>query len=126
MHAAAVELDEEEHVQPLQPDRLEVKKSTASMLCAWARRNSRQPESRARAGGPETRLLEELADGRGRDRNAEAVKLTGDPLIPPARVLTREPQHQRTDLAADRRPTNPARRGPASRHQPPVPATSLA
>jgi hypothetical protein len=99
-----------------------VKKSTASMLCACVRRNSRHERSGSLAGGSEAGFAEELAYTGGGDREAEPAKLADDPLIAPPRVLTCEAQHQPADLAADRRPADSTWIRPALRHQPPVPA----
>jgi hypothetical protein len=49
---SAAELDEEEHVQPLQPTVSTVKKSTASMLEACARRKARQDSPERSPTGP--------------------------------------------------------------------------
>jgi hypothetical protein len=122
MHPAAAELEEKENVQPPQGTVSTVKKSTASMVCACARRNSRPGESGPLAGRPQIRLSEELAYGRGRDCQAEPAELAGDPLVAPAWVLTREAEHQRADLAADRRPTSAFAVSPATGDQPSVPA----
>ena len=70
----------------------------------------------------ETRVLEELAHRRGRDRNAQPAQLADDALVAPARILAGQAQHQLSDLAADRRPTDATGIGPAAAHQPPMPA----
>src|SRR6266545_152729 len=122
MHSAAVELDEEEHVQPLQPDGLDGEEVDGEHAVRLRAEELAPREAGALASRPEASLLEELAHRSGRDRNAEPMQLTGDPLVAPAWVLAREAQHQLTDLAADRRPANSIGIGPALRHQPAVPA----
>ena len=108
--AAAAELDEEEHVQPLQRDRLdgeEVDREHALRL----RPQERAPgESASRAGRAEPGLAQDLLHGRGGDCDAEAVQFADDPLVAPARILAREAKHQLADLAADRRPAAADRR----------------
>jgi hypothetical protein len=50
--------------------------------------------------------------------HADTSELTDNPLVAPARVLTREPQHQRTDLLRDRGSTrSPSRIRPPSSHK---------
>src|SRR5216117_3068837 len=83
---------------------------------AWARRKSRQlSRARTPAGGtPACRRI--LATVGCRDADADTGEFTDDPLVAPARVLAREPQHQRTELLGDRRS-----RRPPSRTRPPFP-----
>jgi hypothetical protein len=99
-----------------------VKKSTASILCALRPKELAPGETGELTSRPKTRDLEHLAHRCGRDHKAEPTKFTRDPLVTPAWVLTREAKHQLTDLAANRRPTNPTGIGPAPRHQSAVPA----
>jgi hypothetical protein len=122
MDAPAAELDEEEHVQPLQRDRLdgeEVDCEHALRLCAQERSPG---ESASRAGRAEARLMEDLLYRRGGDGDAEAVQLAGDPLVAPARILAREAKHQLADLPADRRPAAPTVVGPTAVDESSVPA----
>jgi hypothetical protein len=65
---------------------------------------------------------QDLRDGRRRNGDAEAVQLTGDPQVAPARVFPRQPNNQLTDLAADWRSADPTRIRPAVRDQTAVPA----
>jgi hypothetical protein len=50
-HLATFEVDEEQHVEPAQHDRVDMKKSHARVPAAWARRNSDQDGPDARAAG---------------------------------------------------------------------------
>ena len=102
-----------------------VKKSTASMLDACARRNARQDSPRTFAGRAESRPAQDLGDGRRRDGDAEPVQLARDPLVAPARVLARQPEHQCADLLVDRRSTASTAVGPVAGDEPPVPARSV-
>ena len=72
-------------------------------LCASARRGH--------AGLPQ-----DLPDRRCRNADADTGEFTDDPLVSPARVLTRKPKHEFTDLLRDRGST----RSP-SRTRPPFP-----
>jgi len=78
-------------------------------------------QARTLSGRTDALLAQDLPDCRRRQLQAEPVDLAGDPLIPPARVLSRESEHQLTDLTADRRSSDPAGVRPAASHQPPMP-----
>jgi hypothetical protein len=99
MHPTAVELDEEEHVQPLQPDRLDGEEVDRDHAMCLGSQELAPGEPRALPGRPEASLAKQLAHGRGRYRDAEPAKLADDPLIAPPSVLTREAQHELADLA---------------------------
>src|SRR5215218_9585637 len=122
MHPAAAELDVEEHVQPLQGDGLDREEVDGEHAVRLRPYELAPGESGTLAGRPQTRLSEELPYGRGGDCQAEPTELAGDPLVAPTRVLTREAEHQRADLAADRRPTSASAVRPATGDQPSVPA----
>ena len=61
-------------------------------------------------------MPEDLGDRRCRDAHADTGELADDPLVTPARVLTRKPQHQLTDLLGDRRSAG----SPPGIHPPPA------
>ena len=77
------------------------KKSVASRVAAWARRNVRHASSRCAGGG--IRCAQVLADGGCRDPVAEPAQLALDPYDAPAAVLPRQAQDQRRELVGDRR-----------------------
>jgi hypothetical protein len=109
MHAAAAELDEEEHVEPPQTDGLDREEVDRERAVRLRAQEVAPGEPGALAGGPETRVPEELPHRGGRDRKAEPTQLADDPLITPTRIFTGQAQHQLTDLAPiDGRPTRPA------------------
>jgi hypothetical protein len=112
----------EEDVQPPQPDRLDGEEVDCEHAVRLRAEELAPGEPGALPGRSETSLAKQLAHSRGRHSESEPTKLAGDPLVAPARVLTREAQNQLTDLAADRRPTNSTVIGPPPRHQPAVPA----
>ena len=99
-----------------------VKKSTASMLLRLRAQELTPGETGAPASRPESCVVEDLAHRGGRDRDAEPAQFAGDPLVAPTRVLERDAQHQRADLAINRRPARPTGIRPPSCDQPPVPA----
>jgi hypothetical protein len=85
--ASAAELDEEEHVQPLQRDRLdgeEVDREHARGLRS-EEGTPRQPGTLARRA--ETGLPQDFPHGRGGDAGAESVQLARYSLVAPARIL---------------------------------------
>jgi hypothetical protein len=107
MDASATQLDEEEHEQRPQRDRLDREEADREHLCACARRKVTPGESGSFAGRAEPGLPQNLRHSRRQDGDPETVQLTHDPLVAPARTLARQPQHQRADRLVDRRP--PAR-----------------
>jgi hypothetical protein len=68
-----------------------VKKSTARMLAACARRNARHERPERSSAGPS--LAQQLAHSCRRDLDPEPAQFADDALISPARVLARQPQH---------------------------------
>jgi hypothetical protein len=79
--APTTQLDEEEQDSRCSAIVSTVKKSSASMRCACARRNPRQGESASRAGRADPGLADDLPHGRGGDCDAEAVRFADDPLV---------------------------------------------
>src|SRR6478609_1317872 len=89
-----------------------VKKSTAMMLLACVRRNSRHDGPRRSVGpSPSTRriFLTVVAD----NRYAEAFHLADDPMITPPRILAGKPHDQRSNVGGDRWSTRRTHVGPA-------------
>jgi hypothetical protein len=62
-------------------------------------------------------LSEDLGDRRCRDAYAHTGEFADDPLVTPARVLTRKPQHQVADLLGDRRSTGSSGIRPPSAYE---------
>ncbi len=98
------------------------KKSTASAVDAWTRRNCRQLVSprRAGAGGIRARFGDP-ADRRGSDPVTQRAQLALDALVPPRGVVPGQPLDQRGDLPRHRRPAGAVRVGPPIRDQTAVP-----
>ena len=53
-------------------------------------------------------MPQDLGDRRCRDAHADSGEFTNDPLVAPARVLTRQPKHELTDLFGNRGSTRSA------------------
>jgi len=95
------------------------KKSTASMLAAWVRRNWRQLVSGCRRDAV---ALEDPADRRGAYAVAECEQLALDSDISPARVLLRHAHYQGGEGVVDGWSSGPVGVGPLSADEATVPA----
>src|SRR6266511_2049092 len=122
VYAPAAELNEEEHVEPLQPDGFDGEEVDRDHALGLRSQELAPTEARALAGRSEASLAKQVAHRRRRYREAEPAELTGDPLVAPAPVLPGEPKNQVPDLAADRRAADPTGIPPALRDQPTVPS----
>ena len=119
---AAVERDEEQHVDPRQQHGLDgqevTRKHRGRLLAQEASPTETVSLRRRRQPMPD----QDRAHRTRRDRNTQAEQLTDDPLVAPARVLSGEPDDELLDFASDRRTSDPtARIRPTARHQPLVP-----
>jgi hypothetical protein len=76
----------------------------------------------APAGRPKTRCPKPCAHGRRRDHHAKAFQFADDTLITPLRIVSRETDHQRPDLTAERRAPGSTRICPPLRNQASMPA----
>jgi hypothetical protein len=104
-----------------------VKKSHATMLAAWARRNSRQPGPDDRGAGVESGAGERSTDRRGRYPDAESGQLTADPPVAPARILACQTQHHGPHIGWHARASALAGRlSPLPAHERPMPAQQRA
>src|SRR5450759_1401140 len=95
------ELDEEQHVDSPQRDRVdreEVAREHALRLAAdeLAPGKPSAPSRRSEPGAGE-----DPTDARWGDLDTERDQLSGDPLVSPPRVLPRESQHELADIPAD-------------------------
>src|SRR5207237_1376393 len=103
VHTAAAQLDEEEHVQPLQPNGLDCEEIDREHASPVRSHELTPCHPTARAGGSETLCPKPRAHRRRRHRHAKALQFADDALITPPRVVSRETDNQRSDLTADRR-----------------------
>src|SRR6266540_7132302 len=92
------------------------------MLAACARRNSRQEDPERLGAGPRPAWASSRRTVLGETRRL-SIELARDPLVAPAWVLARQPQHEFARGGVDRRAPGPrARVGPSPPHELPVPA----
>src|SRR6266536_3879005 len=92
--APAAELDEEEHVEAAQRDRLDGKEVAGDGACGLLA-NERRPGCSLAAWRRVYASTLKHSPHRARgEAEAELDQLTSDPLIAPARVLPRQPHHQ--------------------------------
>jgi hypothetical protein len=106
MHATTAQLDEEEHVEPLQPGRLHREEIDRQHALPMRSYELAPGDAWASADRPEATCPQPGAHGGRRYRNAKPLELTDDALVSPPRVLSRQTQDQLPDLLANRRPTN--------------------
>ena len=104
MHTTTAQLDEEEHVEPLQPDRLHGEEIDGEHTLPMRSYEFAPGRAPARADRTEATFPKPCAHGRRRHRDAESFELPNDALISPARVFCREPQHQLPNFRTNRRP----------------------
>ena len=121
MDTATAQFDEEEDIQPLQPNRLDGEEVDRQQVRRCARRNSRQVIPPREPAGPRPPSRSPRPHRRGGDRQAQALQFAHNPLISPPRVLARETEDQRSDLTSKRRATDSMRVGPPLRHQATMP-----
>ena len=123
MDTASVQLDEEQHIQPPQRDRVNSEEVT--------RQDSRGLLTEERppgGGGPPRCRIQAVAVQRGADRgcrdsHAEMHQFALDALVAPARVLCGEADDQLLDSLVELwPPLANTRVGPRARHEAPVPA----
>ena len=115
--------DEEEHVQPPQPDRLDGEE-IASQHCLSVLAEKSAP------GGPgplrrwrDTGAREHVPHQRRRDADAQLAQFPDDPDVASVTVLPRQAQDQLAHLLIERRPAGPPMRvRPTAREHPAVPA----
>jgi len=108
MNTPQTQLDEEQHLQPAQPDRIDGKEA-AGQCCAPGRAGTRAPRRPVASWrGPEACVPEDRADRRRADVNTELVSLALDAHAAPARVLSRQTQHKITHRRVDAGSAGPA------------------
>ncbi len=121
VHPPGAELEEDERVQRLQPDRLhseEVNRDDSPRLLA----EELPPRRPSSGSGPEAVRPEDRGDGCRRDPDPQAEELSLDPLVPPPRVLSGEAKDQTPGpRIGGRSAAAPVRLRPLPGHEPPVP-----
>ena len=123
MDAAALELDEEEHVEAAERDRLdreEIAGEHGGRLLAQEKPPARPGASRR---GPKTVGKQEAPDRAWGDTQAQLQQLAGDTRVALAWVFPCEAQHELADAIIDGRPARaPGRLLPLATHKLPMPA----
>jgi hypothetical protein len=124
VHVAVADLEDKQHVEPLQGecavDVEEVDGEHAAGLRAQELPPAGVGVPRRSRWDPVT--LQDAPDGRGADAVAELEQLALPPHISPARVLARHPHHQSNDDLVDRWASGPVRVGPSAAHEAAMPA----
>src|SRR6266511_3444393 len=119
---AALERHEEQHIDPCQRDCLDGQEVACEHRRCLLAQEPPPAQTVSHWGGRQPVPDQDRPHRAWRDRNAKAEQLTDDPLVPPARVLPREPDDELLDFVAYRRASDPtARIRPAARDQPLVP-----
>jgi hypothetical protein len=123
VHAAALELDEEEHVEAAERERLDGEEIASEHGCGLLAQKLVPAQPRAPRRGRDAVGEQDASNRARRDTRAKLAQLAGDPRVAPARVLTREAQHELAHPVAGRR-TARSSLGlrPFSAHKLPVPA----
>ncbi len=118
MHSAALKLDDEQHVQPGQADRLhgqEITRQHAAGLRPQERRPAQPATPRRR---PQPVAMQDPSHRRRRHPHAELAALPHDPYVAPPRVLPRHPHHQINNIRGQPLlASSDGRIRPATRHQ---------
>ena len=122
VHAATLQLDEEQNVEPFQEERVdgeEVALEDARRLLAKKLRPARLETLRRRL---DARLFENRPDGGRRQLDPKSDKFALDPTVAPSRILLSHPHDKLTHLNRRRGPTCPTMRiRPAARDEVAVP-----
>ena len=104
MHATSAELDEEEHVKSLQPDRLHGEEIDGEQALAMRSYEFAPGRAWASADRSEATFPKPCAYGRRRHRDAESFEFSNDASISPAWVFSGEPQDEFPNFWTNRRP----------------------
>jgi len=92
VHASSVELDEEQDVQRLQPDRLNCEEVGGEDAASLGSQELRPGRPLTAWGRPEPVGMQDPPDGRRPDPDSDLAELALDPDVAPRRVLPGEAQ----------------------------------
>ena len=121
VHATARELNEEEHIQSLEPDGLhgeEVDREHRAGVCAYELPPRHPPASASR---PEPCFSQHLANRRPGHGDTESFHLADDPLISPSRIVSGETHNQLAHVASNPWSSSATSVCPSPGHEPPMP-----
>jgi len=121
VHTATTQLDDEQHVQPLQPDRLHAEEIDRAHTVPVRSDKLTPCCASPCADRSETGLPKPRAHGRRRNCESQALQLADNPLIAPTRVRSGKAQNQRSYLGTQRRATGRTCVRPSLGHQAPMP-----
>ena len=119
--AAAPDFNEKEHIQPLEPDGLDAEEVHGHHAVRLGADKVPPRRTAPLARWTELMFPQDLLDGRRGYDHAQAVQFAHDALVPPPRILTCQPDDQRSNVTADRRSPSASWVRPMIRHQAPVP-----
>jgi hypothetical protein len=119
MDATACQVDEEEHVQPTQPTRLDREEVTLEDPGSLLAQELPPAGARSPRCGLDAVAVEDVPDAARRQWDAEPDQLAVDPLVSPTRILRSETEDQLSRLRDQPRP---ARVGPAAADELTMPA----
>src|SRR4029450_2130228 len=123
IHATPRQLDEEEHVEPAQPKRLDRKEVTLEDYRRLLPQELPPADARSPRCGLDAVAVENVPNTARRQRHPERDQLALDALVSPARVLRRQAQDQLLRLRGQRRSARaPGSVGPAATDEVAVPA----
>jgi hypothetical protein len=117
-----LKLDEEKHVEASEQRGLHREEVAGEDALGMRAQESGPGHPCASRRRIDAHLLEDRPHRGGRDRDAEALELAGDPPVSPGGVLLGEPLDQFAQLVAPARPSPLGPVGPAAGDEPPVPA----
>jgi hypothetical protein len=121
--AAALEFDEEEHVEAAQRDRLDGEEIAGEHAGGLLAQEFAPAWARASRRGPKTVGKQDPPDRARRHTQAELQQLAGDPRVAPTWVLPCEAQHELSHPAIDGRTARTlSRLHPLATHELPMPA----
>src|SRR6266545_2265068 len=107
IHATPRQLDEEEHVEPAQPERLDREEVTLDHRGRLLAQELSPADARSPRRGFDPVAVENVPNAACRQGHPERDQLALDALVPPARVLRRQTQNQLPHLRGNWRPALP-------------------
>jgi hypothetical protein len=123
VNPSGVHFDEEQHIQPLEPDRVDGEEVTGHDPGGLLAQEGLPGHGRPSRCRIEPVTLQCRADRGGRDTNTKTHQLALDALVAPGRVLPGQPDDQLLDVLVKRWPAGLAMRvGPGAGDQSAVPA----
>src|SRR3989442_10307322 len=117
VHAPTPECDEEQHIQSLEPDRVdreEIDRHQTTRL----RSNKLAPRRTTARRRSHVSGTQHIPDGCRRDRDPKSFQFANNALVAPSRVLAGQTPNQLAKITANRPTSNWSRVRPAPCHEP--------